>query len=197
VLKFIFTVLAVLLFLLFFVDQFAKQKIHTGKMKLESKAELKKEKNLFIIHKVKRGENLWKISKMYFVDFQSIKKWNKLKGDKIRPNQRLKIFGFREATASWYGKEFHGRKMANGRKFNMYNPDLAAHKYLPEGSKILVIREIAGDEGKEIKRNLIEITDRGPYIGGRDFDLSYSCAKRLNFLKEGVIKIKYRVVSGG
>ena len=70
-------------------------------------------------------------------------------------------------TASWYGKKFHLRKTANGELFNMYEYS-AAHRDLPFGT-ILKVTNI--DNGLSV---LVRINDRGPFIGNRILDLSYS-----------------------
>ncbi|MBI5325568.1 MAG: septal ring lytic transglycosylase RlpA family protein [Ignavibacteriae bacterium] len=72
-------------------------------------------------------------------------------------------------TASWYGKKFHLRKTANGELFNMYEYT-AAHKDLPFGS-ILKVTNV--DNGLSV---LVRINDRGPFIGNRILDLSYSAS---------------------
>lgn len=46
----------------------------------------------FIVHRTRSGDTLWKISKRYGVKIQDIKKWNQLRGDTLRPNQKLKIY---------------------------------------------------------------------------------------------------------
>ncbi len=44
----------------------------------------------FIVHHtVKKGDSLWRIAKRYEVDTKSIKKWNELKNDLIRPGTKL------------------------------------------------------------------------------------------------------------
>ncbi|OGU38373.1 MAG: hypothetical protein A2X61_14925 [Ignavibacteria bacterium GWB2_35_12] len=70
-------------------------------------------------------------------------------------------------TASWYGKKFHLRKTANGELFNMYEYS-AAHRDLPFGT-ILKVSNV--DNGLAV---LVRINDRGPFIGNRILDLSYS-----------------------
>ena len=89
----------------------------------------------------------------------------------------------KKVTASWYGLKFHGQEMANRKKFNMHEIS-AAHKSLPLGKQVLL-------ENPENGQFLIVIVkDRGPYISGRDFDLSYAAAKKLGFVKEGLAQLK-------
>ena len=67
--------------------------------------------------------------------------------------------------ASYYGENHHGRKTASGEIFNMYKYT-AAHKYLKFGTMIKVT-SLETD-----KSVIVRINDRGPYIKGRDLDLS-------------------------
>ncbi len=81
--------------------------------------------------------------------------------------------------ASWYGPKFHGRKTANGEKYNMFMLT-AASKDLPLGSYVLVI---SPDTGRKV---VVRINDRGPYVKGRIIDLSYAAAKKLGLVRRGV-----------
>jgi rare lipoprotein A len=71
----------------------------------------------------------------------------------------------KKAHASYYADKFHGRKTASGAKFNM-NALTAAHKKLPFGTKLKVTNEANG------KFVLVTVNDRGPYVKGRELDLS-------------------------
>lgn len=67
--------------------------------------------------------------------------------------------------ASYYGERFNGRRTASGRMFNM-NKLTAAHKKLPFGTLVRVTNE---KNGKSV---IVEIIDRGPFVKGREIDLS-------------------------
>lgn len=67
--------------------------------------------------------------------------------------------------ASWYGPGFHGRKTANGERFNT-NEMTAAHKTLPFNTLVRVTN-LHNDQSV-----IVRINDRGPYIRGRIIDLS-------------------------
>jgi rare lipoprotein A len=70
-----------------------------------------------------------------------------------------------EGTASWYGPGFHGRKTANGERFNTY--DLTcAHKSLPFNTLLKVTNLENG------RYTIVRVNDRGPYAKGRIIDLS-------------------------
>lgn len=89
--------------------------------------------------------------------------------------------------ASWYGKDFHGKKTANGYIYNMYGVS-AAHKTLPLGTKVRVTN-------LENRRSIIlVINDRGPFVGDRIIDLSYGAAKKLDTVQRGVVKVRVTAI---
>ena len=77
---------------------------------------------------------------------------------------------------SWYGSYFHGRTTANGETYNMYGLT-AAHKTLPFNTKLLVCYDGCA---------VVRINDRGPFVGGRQLDLSYAAAEQIGLLWAGV-----------
>jgi hypothetical protein len=83
-------------------------------------------------------------------------------------------------TASWYGPGFHGRKTANGERYNQYDLT-AAHKKLPFNTYLKVTNRLNG------KSVVVRINDRGPYIGNRTLDLSKAAAQCLGSTSRGVI----------
>jgi rare lipoprotein A len=60
----------------------------------------------------------------------------------------------------------------------------AAHKTLPFGTRLKLINEL---NNKEV---VVKINDRGPFVAGRDLDLSYKAALELDFVKLGVTKLR-------
>ncbi len=84
-----------------------------------------------------------------------------------------------KGTASWYGKQFHGRRTANGERFDMYALT-AAHRTLPFGS---IVQVIDLENGGSVR---VRINDRGPFKRGRIIDLSYAAARELRMVKRGV-----------
>jgi rare lipoprotein A len=86
-------------------------------------------------------------------------------------------------TASWYGKELHGRKTASGEIFDR-NGISAAHRTLPLGSAIRVTNL---DNYKSIR---VRVNDRGPFARNRVLDLSYGAAKELGFVAQGTARVK-------
>ncbi|WP_395060998.1 septal ring lytic transglycosylase RlpA family protein [Flavobacterium sp.] len=69
------------------------------------------------------------------------------------------------AHASYYADKFHGRRTASGKKYDKTKLT-AAHKSLPFGTIVRVTNE---SNGKSV---IVEITDRGPFVRGREIDLS-------------------------
>jgi rare lipoprotein A len=93
-------------------------------------------------------------------------------------------------TASFYGEEFDGRKTANGEIFDMHG-NSAAHKTLPFGT---VLKVTYPPTGKSVT---VIVNDRGPFIPGRDLDLSYGAAKEIGLIGDGVGKVEVIVVKWG
>ena len=85
--------------------------------------------------------------------------------------------------ASWYGKKFNGRLTASGKRFNMHAMT-CAHKTLKFGTKLRVTNP---DNNKSV---IVVVNDRGPFIRGRDLDLSYGAAKKIGMVKKGVGRVK-------
>ena len=122
-------------------------------------------------------------------------------------------------VTSYYGRECHGHPMAFGGRFNEKDPKLAAHKTLPPKTRLEVRRPRkedaplieafkkarpdvlnllpADDEPQEERSDVvlvIEICDRGPFIDGRDLDVSEAGAKTIGFEEEGVAILIAKVV---
>lgn len=90
--------------------------------------------------------------------------------------------------ASWYGPGFHGRKTANGEIYDQM-AFTAAHKSLKFGTLLKVTNP---KNGKSV---IIRINDRGPYIAGRDLDLSKAAALEIGMVKKGVARLKVEEVT--
>jgi rare lipoprotein A len=90
-------------------------------------------------------------------------------------------------TASWYGREHHGRRTASGQTFNMHGLT-AAHRTLPFGSRIRVTNV---GNGRSV---VLTVNDRGPFIKGRFLDVSYRAARDLNFVRAGITRVKVEAV---
>ena len=92
-------------------------------------------------------------------------------------------------TASWYGRQFHGRKTASGETFDM-NAMTAAHRSLPLNCYIRVTNKTNG------KSVVVKVNDRGPFHGNRVLDLSYGAAKQLGITNAGTAKVNIERVDG-
>jgi rare lipoprotein A len=86
-------------------------------------------------------------------------------------------------TASWYGPGFHGQETASGETFDQHALT-AAHRTLPLGT---VAKVTNLETGQSVT---VKINDRGPYVQGRQLDLSLAAAKQIGLTKKGVAKVK-------
>ena len=94
--------------------------------------------------------------------------------------------GQREAVASWYGADFHGRPTASGEIFNMH-AYTCAHKEYPFGTQVRVTLPA---NGKSVD---CTVNDRGPFAEGRDIDLSYAAAKEIGLIGPGTAPVLLEV----
>jgi len=90
--------------------------------------------------------------------------------------------------ASWYGPKFHGRSTANGEEYDQM-AFTAAHKSFKFGTLLRVTNP------KNDKQVIVRINDRGPYIPGRQLDLSKGAALALGLIARGVAKLNVEEVS--
>lgn len=88
----------------------------------------------------------------------------------------------RTGKASFYGKEFYGKKMADGTPMNP-DSNVAASRTLPLGTKAEVKNLENG------KSEVVEIRDRGPYVSGRIVDVSPKIADKLDMTDQGVAPV--------
>jgi rare lipoprotein A len=100
------------------------------------------------------------------------------------PIQPIKVWS---AKASWYGPRFQGRATASGETFDMFSAT-AASRDLPIGALVRLYNP------KTHASQLVRINDRGPYVDGRDLDVSYIVACRLGFENEGVSRLRIELL---
>jgi rare lipoprotein A (peptidoglycan hydrolase) len=100
---------------------------------------------------------------------------------------QLKPLAVWECTTSWYGDDFDGQQTANGETYDMY-ADTAAHPTLPLGSIVRVVNI------RNHRSQVVRINDRGPYIEGRELDVSYEVARKLGFEQHGVAKVRLELL---
>lgn len=148
------------------------------------------------IHVLQKGESVWALAtKKYHVDPQAILRLNNINNPKnLQIGQQLRIpTGDRgsapatEVVASWYGQYHHGRIMANGQPFDMHGHTIA-HRDMPLGTRVELENPATGEKAHAT------VTDRGPYVEGRDVDLSYRLARKLSLARQGVGNLKMRVL---
>jgi hypothetical protein len=105
----------------------------------------------------------------------------KAKGDRIAAGSKDKagkVTVFRPAAASWYGPGFYGSRTACGQTLTTATMGVA-NKSMPCGTK-LTLRY----GGRQVK---VEVIDRGPYSGDREFDLTSATKQRLHFPDTGTV----------
>jgi rare lipoprotein A len=93
-----------------------------------------------------------------------------------------------EGVASWYGKEFHGRKTSSGEIYNMHEKT-AAHKTLPFGTYLKV------ENLSNQREVIVKVNDRGPFVKGRIIDLSFAAGKEIGLIDPGVTKVRLVALS--
>jgi rare lipoprotein A len=93
--------------------------------------------------------------------------------------QRIgRLNGYRRAYASWYGPGLYGNHLGCGGTLTPRRLGVA-HRTLPCGTK-LTLR----NRGRSVT---VRVIDRGPYVAGREFDLTERTARRLHFRGHGTI----------
>ena len=85
--------------------------------------------------------------------------------------------------ASWYGPGFAGRETADGERYNPWAMTCASLS-LPFGTRLRV-----SYGGRAV---VVRVNDRGPYVAGRDLDLSEAAAKALGMVEQGVAWVRVR-----
>ncbi|WP_249171893.1 septal ring lytic transglycosylase RlpA family protein [Erythrobacter sp. JK5] len=90
-------------------------------------------------------------------------------------------------VASFYGRKFHGRRTANGERFDM-SALTAAHRTLPFGT---LVRVTNPRNGREVT---VRINDRGPFVRGRSIDLSRAAAEQLGMISRGHASVELDIV---
>jgi rare lipoprotein A len=92
-----------------------------------------------------------------------------------------------ECTTSWYGEDFDGQPTATGEIYDMYAAT-AAHPTLPLGSIVRVVNT------RNHRSQVVRINDRGPYVEGRELDVSYAVAQKLGFDQRGVARVRLELL---
>jgi rare lipoprotein A len=90
-------------------------------------------------------------------------------------------------VASWYGPGFHKERTSVGEPYDMYGMT-AAHKTLPLPAYVRVTNLQNG------RSCVVRVNDRGPFVGNRIIDLSYTAAAKLDMLRDGTAMVEVRVL---
>jgi rare lipoprotein A len=148
----------------------------------------------WVEYTIKENDTLWALAvKRFHVNVDDLIKDNGIEDPrKIQPGQKIRVrlpsYPKRmDVVASWYGQEHHGKAMANGERFDM-NAAIIAHKEIPLGTRVELENPLTGQRVKAV------VADRGPYVEGRDVDLSYGLAKRLSLVEKGVGPLVMKVI---
>jgi rare lipoprotein A len=97
--------------------------------------------------------------------------------------------GYRErGIASWYGRDFHGKRTSGGDPYDMHDMT-AAHKTLPIPTWVEVTNL---ENGKSV---VVRVNDRGPFVDGRIIDLSYRAAQDLDMIRRGTARVQVRALA--
>ena len=92
-----------------------------------------------------------------------------------------------QCITGWYGEDFDGQPTANGETYDMY-ATTAAHPTLPLGSIVRIVNT------RNHRSQVVRINDRGPYVEGRELDVSYEVARRLGFDEKGLAKVRVELL---
>ncbi len=100
-----------------------------------------------------------------------------------------KILEEKENTgkASYYADKYVGSQTSNGEIFRQ-DKLTAAHRSFPMGTKVKVTNL---GNGRSV---VVRINDRGPFVRGRDIDLSKAAARKIGLMKSGVAEVRMEVV---
>jgi len=108
-----------------------------------------------------------------------------------KPLPQVSLPPLQVGLASYYGPGFHGEVTASGEIFNQYEM-VAAHRSLPLGSVVRVTNL------ENRRRVVLRVIDRGPY--GRNYrkgtiiDVSKGAARRLGFIRDGLVPVRVEVL---
>lgn len=93
----------------------------------------------------------------------------------------------KEGVASYYHDKYHGRLAANGTVFSQ-DSMTCAHRTLPFGTR-LKVQNI--DNNKTVE---VVVTDRGPFIKGREIDLSRAAADSIGMIQQGLQRVEFEII---
>jgi rare lipoprotein A len=107
-------------------------------------------------------------------------------GQRYEPMTKRTAFN-QNGIASWYGKQFHGRKTSSGETYDMLAMT-AAHPTLPIPSYVRVTNL---KNGKQV---VVRVNDRGPFLQNRAIDLSFAAATKLGYTASGHTQVSIELL---
>ena len=102
-------------------------------------------------------------------------------------SQTIKPIKVWTGIVSWYGPQFDGRLTASGQPFDMFSLT-AAHPTLPFGSMVRLVNVKTG------RSQVVRINDRGPFVDGREMDVSFLVASRLGLVERGIGRVRMELL---
>lgn len=102
-------------------------------------------------------------------------------------NAQTKVGDKKKGQSSYYANKFHGRKTANGERFNMY-AFTCAHRKLPFNTYLKVTNL------KNKKWVVVRVNDRGPFKSNRILDLSKAAAGKIDMIEDGIGNVEIEIL---
>jgi|SRR5690554_665579 hypothetical protein len=90
--------------------------------------------------------------------------------------------------SSYYGADFHGKQTSNGEIYDMYGLT-CAHRELPFNTMLRATNPVNN------KSVTVRVNDRGPFISGRELDLSLGAAQKIDMVDKGVKELHIEIIS--
>lgn len=106
---------------------------------------------------------------------------------KFPPSERPEVGSQQTGIASWYGPQHHGRRTANGERFDM-DALTAAHPSYAFGTRVRVTLLATGRSVE------VRINDRFPAYKGRLIDLSRGAAREIGLMGRGTGRVRVEVI---
>ncbi len=114
----------------------------------------------------------------------------KINGKTYHTMKAVSLGHEQQGVASWYGPGFNGKKTASGETYNMFDMT-AAHSSLPLDT-VVKVKNVKND--REV---VVRINDRGPFVGDRVIDLSFTAARELGMIGPGTAPVSLKVIKPG
>lgn len=99
---------------------------------------------------------------------------------------RVDALAASNVIASWYGAQHEGKLTASGEKYRR-TLRTAAHRHFPFGTLLKLTNLRNG------RTSLVKVNDRGPYVRGRQIDISERAARDLGMIRQGLVRVRIEV----